>query len=73
MYHAVNPKNFSLIIKAADGSTLLEARAEYMHQAFQTLIDWSIDEAAKMLAQLSADQMGFTRTTDSRLHETLSG
>ena len=47
VYHAVNPKNFSLIIKAADGSTLLEARAEYMHQAFQTLIDWSIDEAGQ--------------------------
>ena len=37
-------KSFSLIVKADDASTLLEAHVEYMHQAFQTLIDWSIDE-----------------------------
>ena len=44
VYHAVNRKSFSLTIRADDGSTLLQARVEYMHQAFQRLIDWSIDE-----------------------------
>src|SRR5260370_40580290 len=40
-------KSFSLTIKADDGSTLLDAHVEYMHQAFQTLIDWSIDETSQ--------------------------
>ncbi len=66
-------KSFSLIVKGDDGSTLLEAHVGYMHQAFQTLIDWSIDETVRMLARLSLDQMGFTRTTESRLHEILTG
>jgi hypothetical protein len=29
-------------IRANDDSTLLDTLAEYMHQAFQSLIDWSI-------------------------------
>jgi hypothetical protein len=37
-------KSFSLIIRADDGATLLETHVDYMHQAFQRLIDWSIDE-----------------------------
>jgi hypothetical protein len=37
-------KQFSLIIRADDGSTMLETRVEHRHQAFQRLIDWSIDE-----------------------------
>jgi hypothetical protein len=37
-------KGFSLIIRADDGSTMLETDVDYMHQAFQRLIDWSIDE-----------------------------
>jgi hypothetical protein len=35
----VSHKSFSLTIRANDGSTLLATRAEYMHQAFQSLID----------------------------------
>ena len=37
-------ESFSLTIRAGDGRTLLETRVEYMHQAFQRLIDWSIGE-----------------------------
>ena len=66
-------KSFSLTVRADDGSTLLETHVEYMHQAFQRLIDWSIDEVVEMFARLSPDQMGFTRTTESRPHETLTG
>ena len=72
-------KNFSLIIRADDGSTLLETHVDYMHQAFQRLIDWSIEETGpsrrlvRMFAQLSLDQMGFIRNTESRLHETSPG
>ena len=40
-------KNFSLIIRADNGSTLLETHVDYMHQAFQRLIDWSIDETGQ--------------------------
>src|ERR1700724_3769629 len=67
-------KSFSLTVRADDGSTLLEVHVEYMHQAFQTLIDWSIcTRQFRMLARLSLGRMGFTRTTESRLHETLTG
>jgi hypothetical protein len=38
-------RSFSLTIRAADRRrTLLDTRVEYVHQAFQRLIDWSIDE-----------------------------
>jgi hypothetical protein len=37
-------KGFSLTIRADDGSTMLETAVDHMHQAFQRLIDWSIDE-----------------------------
>ena len=40
-------KGFSLTIRADDGCTLLDTSAEYMHQAFQRLIDWSIDEVGQ--------------------------
>jgi hypothetical protein len=40
-------KSFSLTIRADDGSTLLETHVEHMHQAFQMLIDWSIDETSQ--------------------------
>src|SRR5208337_141852 len=52
-YHGVNrypslqDKSFSLTIRAVDGCTLLETRVEHMHQAFQRLIDWSIDEVGQ--------------------------
>ena len=37
-------KRFSLTIRADDGSTMLETAVDHMYQAFQRLIDWSIDE-----------------------------
>src|SRR6266404_9040972 len=69
----INDENFSLTIRAEDGRTLLEARVEYMHQAFQRLIDWSIGEAGYDVSAVSVDQTAFTRTTESRLRETLLG
>jgi hypothetical protein len=35
-------KGFSLTIRADDGSAMLQTNVEYIHQAFQRLIDWSI-------------------------------
>jgi len=35
-------KGFSLTIRADDGSTMLQTNVDYIHQAFQRLIDWSI-------------------------------
>src|ERR1700693_5751187 len=66
-------KSFSLTVRADDGSTLLEVHVEYIHQALQTLIDWRSTRQVRMLARLSLDRMGFTRTTESRLHKTLTG
>jgi hypothetical protein len=59
VYHAVNRKSFSLTIRADDGSTLLEVRAEYMHQAFQRLIDWSIDEVGQDACATVSGPNGF--------------
>ena len=66
-------EGFSLTIRVDDGRTLLETRVEYMHQAFQRLIDWSINETSQDVWRLSLDQMGFTRTTELRLHQTSPG
>ena len=37
-------EGFSLTIRADDSSTMLQTNVDYIHQAFQRLIDWSIDE-----------------------------
>jgi hypothetical protein len=67
-------ESFSLTIRAEDGRTLWETRVEHMHQAFQRLIDWSISEEAVFeLARLSADQMAFAPTIDSKPRKTLPG
>jgi hypothetical protein len=50
---------FSLIIRTDDGSTLLEVHVEYMHQAFQTLIDWSIDETSQDACAVITGPNGF--------------
>ena len=52
-------KSFSLTVRADDGSTLLEARVEHMHQAFQTLIDWSIDETSQDVCAVITGPNGF--------------
>ena len=59
VYYAVNRKSFSLTIRADDGSTLLEVCAEYMHQAFQRLIDWSIDEVGQDACATVSGPNGF--------------
>jgi hypothetical protein len=52
-------KNFSLIIRADNGSTLLETHVDYMHQAFQRLIDWSIDETGQDVCAVITGPNGF--------------
>jgi hypothetical protein len=52
-------KSFSLIIRTNDGSTLLEAHVEYMHQAFQALIDSSIDETSQDACAVITGPNGF--------------
>ena len=52
-------KSFSLTIRADDGSMLLDAHVEYMHQAFQRLIDWSIDETGQDVCAVITGPNGF--------------
>ena len=55
----VKDESFSLTIRANDGRTLLETRVEYMHQAFQRLIDWSIGEAGYDVLAVISGPNGF--------------
>ena len=48
-----------MTVRADDGSTLLEVHVEYMHQAFQTLIDWSIDETSQDACAVITGPNGF--------------
>ena len=41
--HKEMAKGFSLTIRADDGSTVLQTNFDHIHQAFQRLIDWSIE------------------------------
>ena len=52
-------ESFSLTIRAGDGRTLLETRVEYMHQAFQRLIDWSIGETGYDVSAVISGPNGF--------------
>jgi hypothetical protein len=52
-------ESFSLTIRAGDGRTLLETRVEYMHQAFQRLIDWSIGETGYDVLAVISGPNGF--------------
>ena len=52
-------KSFSLTVRADDGSTLLETHVEYMHQAFQRLIDWSIEEIDQDVCAVITGPNGF--------------
>jgi len=52
-------KGFSLTIRADDGSTMLETDVDHMHQAFQRLIDWSIDEVDKDVSAVISGPNGF--------------
>jgi hypothetical protein len=50
---------FSLIIRTDDGSTMLKADVDYMHQAFQGLIDWSIEEVPRDACAVITGPNGF--------------
>jgi hypothetical protein len=52
-------RGFSLTIRADDGSTLLETSVEYMHQAFQRLIDWSIADVGQDVSAIIRGPNGF--------------
>ena len=52
-------KGFSLTIRGDDGSTMLETDVDHMHQAFQRLIDWSIDEVDKDVSAVISGPNGF--------------
>jgi len=52
-------ESFSLTIRADDGRTLFETRVEYMHQAFQRLIDWSIGETGYDVCAVISGPNGF--------------
>jgi hypothetical protein len=56
---------FSLIIRTDDGSTMLKANVDYMHQAFQRLIDWSIEEVGRDVCAVITGPNGFY--TDHRI------
>src|SRR5258708_5740673 len=52
-------KRFSLTIRSTDGCKLLETRVEHVHQAFQRLIDWSIDEIGQDVYAAVSGPNGF--------------
>ena len=52
-------KGFSLTIRADDGSTMLETDVDYMHQAFQRLIDWSIGDVGQDVCAVISGPNGF--------------
>ena len=66
VFHGINrygrlskDQRFSLTIRSTDGCKLLETRVEHMHQAFQRLIDWSIDEIAEDVCAAISGPNGF--------------
>jgi len=52
-------KRFSLTIRADAGSTMFETDVDHMHQAFQRLIDWSIDEVGQDVCGVISGPNGF--------------
>ena len=52
--------HFSLTVRGDDGSTKLKTRVEQMHQAFQTLIDWSVDEVDQDVCAVISGPNGFS-------------
>ena len=45
--------------RADDGSTMLQTNVDYIHQAFQRLIDWSIDEVNHDVCAVISGPNGF--------------
>ena len=56
---SLKDKSFSLTIRADDDRRLLETRVEYMHQAFQRLVDWSIGETGYDVSAVISGPNGF--------------
>ena len=52
-------KDFSLTIRADDGSTMLQTNVDYIHQAFQRLIDWSIGAVGQDVCAAISGPNGF--------------
>jgi hypothetical protein len=52
-------KGYSLTISTDDGSTMLETQLDYMDQAFQKLIDWSIEELDQDVCAVISGPNGF--------------
>jgi hypothetical protein len=50
---------FSLTIRADDGSTMLQTNVDYIHQAFQRLIDWSIGDVGQDVCAVISGPNGF--------------
>jgi hypothetical protein len=48
-----------LIIRADDGSTMLQTNVDYIHQAFQRLIDWSIGDVGQDVCAVIRGPNGF--------------
>ena len=57
--HKEMAKGFSLTIRADDGSTMLQTNVDYIHQAFQRLIDWSIGEIGYDVSAAVSGPNGF--------------
>ena len=52
-------KGFLLTIRADDGSTMLQTNVDYIHQAFQRLIDWSIGDVGQDVFAVISGPNGF--------------
>jgi hypothetical protein len=52
-------KGFSLTVRADDGSTVLQTNVDYIHQAFQRLIDWSICDVGQDVFAVISGTNGF--------------
>ena len=52
-------KGFLLTIRADDGSTMLQTNVEYIHQAFQRLIDWSTSDVGQDVSAVISGPNGF--------------
>jgi hypothetical protein len=52
-------KGFSLTIRADDGSTMLQTNVDYIHQAFQRLIDWSTGDVGQDVCAVIRGPNGF--------------
>jgi hypothetical protein len=52
-------KSFLLTIRADDGSTILQTNVDYIHQAFQRLINWSIEEVYRDACAVISGPNGF--------------